>query len=135
VKLSRYKQAKLNSQNLLNITTQARGVNREGNWVVAHFQSPQRTGPSGVWEKSHFWHTSHTVSDEKIGCSFCGKPAADVAKLISSPKERPGTYICDGCVRVCAEILEDEKPTTPPQDPPTVIPIWLARMIGGRKRN
>jgi hypothetical protein len=29
VKLSRYKQAKLNSQNLLNITTQARGVNRE----------------------------------------------------------------------------------------------------------
>ena len=28
VKLSRYKQAKLNSQNLLNITTQARGVNR-----------------------------------------------------------------------------------------------------------
>jgi hypothetical protein len=29
VKLSRYKQAKLNSQNLLNITIQARSVNRE----------------------------------------------------------------------------------------------------------
>ena len=34
-------------------------------------------------------------------CSFCGRAAADVNKIISGP----GVYICDGCVRLCGEIL------------------------------
>lgn len=36
------------------------------------------------------------------GCSFCGKAAADVRKIISGP----GIYICDGCVSACVAILE-----------------------------
>jgi hypothetical protein len=44
VKLSRYKQAKLNSQNLLNITIQARGVNRERKVEFAQMIGFSRVG-------------------------------------------------------------------------------------------
>jgi len=37
-------------------------------------------------------------------CSFCGKPQDEVLRLIPGPSIR----ICDGCVRVCNEILADE---------------------------
>ena len=40
----------------------------------------------------------------QLCCSFCAKPADQVEKLIAGP----GTYICDGCVRLCNEILEQE---------------------------
>src|SRR3954465_13604489 len=36
-----------------------------------------------------------------IACSFCAKPAPEVAKIIAGP----GIYICDECVRLCNEIL------------------------------
>ncbi len=42
---------------------------------------------------------------KSIHCSFCGKDEAHVHKLISGPD---GVYICDECVQVCTEILEDE---------------------------
>ncbi len=38
-------------------------------------------------------------------CSFCGKSPNAVAKLIEGPS---GIYICDGCVEMCEEILDDE---------------------------
>jgi predicted DNA-binding transcriptional regulator AlpA len=34
-------------------------------------------------------------------CSFCGKPSADVNKLVAGP----GIYICDECVALCDEII------------------------------
>ena len=43
--------------------------------------------------------------DEIIRCSFCNKPQSQVRKLISGPN---GVYICDECVDVCAEIIEEE---------------------------
>jgi hypothetical protein len=46
-------------------------------------------------------------------CSFCQKPQNKVAKLISSPVDHPGAYICDECVAVCRSILEDEADTRP----------------------
>ena len=41
----------------------------------------------------------------KIKCSFCGKPQEAVRKLIAGPD---GIYICDECISLCSEILEDE---------------------------
>ncbi len=38
-------------------------------------------------------------------CSFCGKPQDMVAKLIAGPN---GVFICDECVEICADIIEDE---------------------------
>ncbi len=40
-------------------------------------------------------------------CTFCGKPADHVRKIISGP----GVYICDECVRVCNNILNEEQIT------------------------
>ncbi len=42
-------------------------------------------------------------------CSFCHKTQEQVEKLISSPSEYPRSYICNECVGVCQQILEDEK--------------------------
>lgn len=38
-------------------------------------------------------------------CSFCGKPQKQVRKMISGPS---GVYICDECVELCAELVEEE---------------------------
>lgn len=42
---------------------------------------------------------------EKIRCSFCNKTEDQVRKLIAGPG---GVYICDECIEVCSEILEEE---------------------------
>ncbi|HXO88534.1 MAG TPA: ATP-dependent Clp protease ATP-binding subunit ClpX [Candidatus Acidoferrales bacterium] len=42
-------------------------------------------------------------------CSFCHKTQEQVEKLISSPSDYPRSYICNECVGVCQQILEDEK--------------------------
>lgn len=41
----------------------------------------------------------------KIRCSFCGKTEDQVRKLIAGPD---GAYICDECVEICSEIVEEE---------------------------
>ena len=41
----------------------------------------------------------------KVKCSFCGRTKESVKKLIAGPE---GIYICDECIHVCAEILEEE---------------------------
>ncbi len=43
--------------------------------------------------------------DVKVRCSFCNKPEEQVRKLIAGPD---GAYICDGCVSICSEIIEEE---------------------------
>ena len=43
--------------------------------------------------------------EEKIRCSFCGKSQEQVRKLIAGPN---GAYICDECVDICSEIIEEE---------------------------
>lgn len=44
-------------------------------------------------------------SEERIRCSFCGKSQSQVRKLIAGPN---GTYICDECVEICTEIIDEE---------------------------
>ena len=43
--------------------------------------------------------------DDVVRCSFCNKTQAQVRKMIAGPN---GAYICDRCVDVCAEIIEEE---------------------------
>ncbi len=40
----------------------------------------------------------------KLKCSFCGKPQDQVRKLIAGH----GVYICDECISLCSEIIEEE---------------------------
>ena len=44
-------------------------------------------------------------NDDKFRCSFCGKTQDQVRKLIAGPN---GAYICDECVDICAEIIDEE---------------------------
>ncbi|MCA9788294.1 MAG: ATP-dependent Clp protease ATP-binding subunit ClpX, partial [Cyanobacteria bacterium HKST-UBA05] len=42
--------------------------------------------------------------DNRLKCSFCGKSQDQVKKLIAGPD----VYICDECVDLCNEILDEE---------------------------
>jgi len=53
-------------------------------------------------------------------CSFCGKSQEQVHRLIAGPG---GVYICDECIDLCREIIEEEQASAPKQKLPiTKIP-------------
>lgn len=45
--------------------------------------------------------------EELLCCSFCGKSQNDVRKLIAGP----GVYICNECIDICNEIINDDEQT------------------------
>ena len=45
------------------------------------------------------------ILDDQIRCSFCNKTQDQVRKLIAGPN---GVYICDECVEICADIIDEE---------------------------
>ncbi|MGH2907240.1 MAG: ClpX C4-type zinc finger protein, partial [Solirubrobacterales bacterium] len=45
-----------------------------------------------------------TDQNEQLLCSFCGKSQRQVKKLIAGP----GVYICDECIDLCNEIIDEE---------------------------
>ena len=47
---------------------------------------------------------SKEISNDKLHCSFCGKAQDEVKKLIAGPS----VYICNECVDLCNEIIEEE---------------------------
>ena len=49
--------------------------------------------------------TDNSSSKETLKCSFCGKSQKQVIKLIAGP----GVYICDECIDLCVEIVEEER--------------------------
>ncbi len=72
----------------------------------------------------------------KVRCSFCGKEARDVRKLIAGPK----VHICDECVSLCREIIEEDRQREPDQQKgleemqPKVIKAFLDEHIIGQER-
>ena len=44
-------------------------------------------------------------TEDIVRCSFCNKTQSQVRKMIAGPS---GTYICDDCVAICTEIIEEE---------------------------
>ena len=49
-----------------------------------------------------------TDSNEQLLCSFCGKSQRQVKKLIAGP----GVYICNGCVDLANDVINDGRPVT-----------------------
>ena len=49
---------------------------------------------------------------KRLTCSFCGRSAAEVAKLVAGPK----VHICDECVAIASRIIE-QHPQAPPPAP------------------
>ena len=55
------------------------------------------------------------ILDDQIRCSFCNKTQDQVRKLIAGPN---GVYICDECVEICADIIDEEYEEEPAEDQP-----------------
>ena len=66
--------------------------------------------------------------DSHLKCSFCGKSQEQVRKLIAGP----GVYICDECVELCNEILEEE---LMPSSQPTPKTKTSQRQSNGNSRS
>jgi len=64
-----------------------------------------------------------TVADYR--CSFCGKLQEQVKKLIAGPR---GVYICDECVSLCREIIDEEFSGSPRPEPTPRRNSWLDRL-------
>ena len=48
------------------------------------------------------------IDNEQLICSFCGKPKELANRLIAGPS---GIYICDECVEICREIMNEQMET------------------------
>ncbi|MDR0783285.1 MAG: ATP-dependent Clp protease ATP-binding subunit ClpX [Propionibacteriaceae bacterium] len=57
-------------------------------------------------------------SSELLKCSFCGKSQKQVRKLIAGP----GVYICDECIDLCNEIIDEELSGTTPTEAADALP-------------
>ena len=53
------------------------------------------------------------IREGKVRCSFCNKSEDQVRKLIAGPE---GVFICDECIGICAEIMEEELAQYGPED-------------------
>lgn len=53
-----------------------------------------------------------TPDDSNIHCSFCGKSQQEVRRLIAGR----GVYVCDECVALCNDIINEEVPEAEKQD-------------------
>ena len=45
------------------------------------------------------------IPGSDVRCSFCGKPQGQVRRLLAGPN---GVFICDECIDLCADILDEE---------------------------
>jgi ATP-dependent Clp protease ATP-binding subunit ClpX len=64
----------------------------------------------------------------RLACSFCGKSAAEVSKLVAGPK----VYICDVCVATASRIMSDSGGLAAQALPPS--PTFWQRCIGRLSR-
>ncbi len=72
----------------------------------------------------------------QLTCSFCGKSQREVRKLIAGPT----VYICDECIRLCTDIIDEESERDPPSSglrplpSPQEISQFLDQYIVGQQR-
>lgn len=62
---------------------------------------------------------------DNLFCSFCGKSQKEVKKLIAGP----AVYICDECIQLCGEIVEEESQKTTGEFAPALIPKEIKAML------
>ena len=63
--------------------------------------------------------------NENLFCSFCGKNQKEVNKLIAGP----AVYICDECIRLCSEIIEEESEQEDADLSPSLVPKEIKAML------
>jgi len=62
---------------------------------------------------------------DNLFCSFCGKNQKEVKKLIAGP----AVYICDECIQLCGEIVEEESQKGPGEFEHALIPKEIKSML------
>jgi ATP-dependent Clp protease ATP-binding subunit ClpX len=63
--------------------------------------------------------------NDNLFCSFCGKSQNEVKKLIAGP----AVYICDECIQLCSEIIEEESEKDARETEVTLIPKEIKKML------
>src|ERR1700693_4318743 len=63
-----------------------------------------RFGRRGGARQRSIWVARIGDGGDLLKCSFCGKSQKQVKKLIAGP----GVYICDECIELCNDIIEEE---------------------------
>ena len=63
--------------------------------------------------------------NENLFCSFCGKSQKEVKKLIAGP----AVYICDECIQLCGEIIEEENEKSTTGFEQTLVPKEIKTML------
>ncbi len=69
--------------------------------------------------------TKQGDSNDNLFCSFCGKNQKEVKKLIAGP----AVYICDECIQLCSEIIEEETEKDKDQPEQLLIPKEIKKML------
>jgi ATP-dependent Clp protease ATP-binding subunit ClpX len=62
---------------------------------------------------------------DNLFCSFCGKNQKEVTKLIAGP----AVYICDECIQLCSEIIEEESDKAAPELDTLLAPKQIKEML------
>lgn len=63
--------------------------------------------------------------NDNLFCSFCGKNQKEVKKLIAGP----AVYICDECIQLCSEIIEEESEKALSDDDQILIPKEIKALL------
>jgi ATP-dependent Clp protease ATP-binding subunit ClpX len=69
--------------------------------------------------------TKKTDGSDNLFCSFCGKNQTEVKKLIAGP----AVYICDECIQLCSEIIEEEGEKTPGESHRDLVPRKIKELL------
>ena len=69
--------------------------------------------------------TKNDESGENLFCSFCGKNQEEVTKLIAGP----AVYICDECIQLCSEIIEEEAVNGAEEDRNQLLPKEIKSLL------
>jgi ATP-dependent Clp protease ATP-binding subunit ClpX len=69
--------------------------------------------------------TKKGEGNDNLFCSFCGKNQTEVKKLIAGP----AVYICDECIQLCSEIIEEEGEKTPGRIQHDLVPRKIKELL------
>ena len=69
--------------------------------------------------------TKKRNDNENLFCSFCGKNQKEVKKLIAGP----AVYICDECIQLCGEIIDEENEKDIRESEVSLIPKEIKKML------
>ncbi len=87
------------------------------------------SSPTGtIWITWAKWRHDMAKKDdttENLFCSFCGKNQKEVAKLIAGP----AVYICDECIQLCSEIIDEETEQNAATQQRSLVPKQIKEML------